>query len=123
MGLNDTVCFLGAVAEEDMPALYSGATAFVFPSEYEGFGLPVLEAMACGTPVACAGRSSLVEVAGDAALTFDPMDVASIATALEQLLADADLRMELKQRGLSQAAQSSWTRTAQETLAVYQSFV
>ncbi len=119
LGLENTLCFLGSVAEEDLPALYGGATLFVFPSKYEGFGLPLLEAMACGTPVACANTSSLPEVGGDAALYFDPTDVEAIAETLCQALADADLRAELRQRGLGRAAEFSWERTARETLKLY----
>jgi len=109
------------VPEEDLPALYSGATVFVFPSLYEGFGLPVLEAMACGVPVACSNSSSLPEIVGDAALTFDPTDVKAIAAALSRLLSDAGLRAELRQRGLERARHFSWAETARRTLDVYHS--
>jgi alpha-1,3-rhamnosyl/mannosyltransferase len=121
LGLEERVCFLGPVAESDLPAVYSGATLFAFPSLYEGFGLPVLEAMACGAPVVCSNTSSLPEVAGDAALTFDPTSIDAIADALRRLLSDSELRAELRTRGLHRAAQFSWERTAQETLAVYES--
>jgi len=113
------VRFLGDVSEADLPALYNLATVFAFPSLYEGFGLPPLEAMACGTPVVCANTSSLPEVVGDAALTFDPLDVPALAAALAQALSDADLRAALRNRGLAQARLFSWERTARETLAVY----
>jgi len=113
------VRFLGPVPEDDLPALYAGATLFVFPSLYEGFGLPVLEAMACGTPVACSNTSSLPEVVGDAALTFDPADSSAIARAITRVLADAELRQVLRERGLAQAAGFSWERTAAKTLEVY----
>ena len=119
LALGEKIRFLGPVVEADLPALYSGATLFAFPSEYEGFGLPVLEALACSVPVACSGTSSLAEVAGDAALTFDPTNVDAIADALHRLLSDGELRAELRGRGLRRAAQFSWERTAQETLAVY----
>jgi glycosyltransferase involved in cell wall biosynthesis len=119
LGLGDTIHFLGPVPEDDLPALYAGALAFVFPSLYEGFGLPVLEAMACGTPVACSNTSSLPEIVGDAALTFDPTSADAIAGALTCLLADADLRADRRKRGLRQAATFSWERTAQQTLALY----
>ncbi|HIQ02105.1 MAG TPA: glycosyltransferase family 1 protein, partial [Anaerolineales bacterium] len=111
--------WLGPVPEADLPALYTGATTFVFPSLYEGFGLPVLEAMACGTPVACSNTSSLPEVVGDAALTFDPTDTAGIADAVARLLEDADLQADLRERGLRRAARFSWERTARATLTVY----
>lgn len=121
LGLENGVRFLGPVPEEDLPALYAGAALFVFPSLYEGFGLPALEAMACGVPVACSNTSSLAEVVGDAALTFDPTNVDVIADALNRLLADADLRADLRQRGLRRAAQFSWERTARQTLELYRS--
>jgi alpha-1,3-rhamnosyl/mannosyltransferase len=121
--LGEAIRFLGPVAEVDLPALYSSATAFVFPSEYEGFGLPVLEAMACGLPTACANTSSLAEVAGDAALTFDPYNVPMIAHTLKHLLADADLCAALWERGLRQAAQFSWSWAAQKTLDIYRQLV
>jgi len=107
------------VAEADLPALYSGATLFVFPSLYEGFGLPVLEAMACGTPVVCSNTSSLPEIVGEAALTFDPLDVTEMAAKIEEVLHNEALREEMREKGLRQAAKFSWERTAQETLEVY----
>jgi glycosyltransferase involved in cell wall biosynthesis len=119
LGLDNAIHFLGPVAEEDLTALYGGAVLFAFPSQCEGFGLPVLEAMACGTPVACANISSLPEVGGDAVLYFDPADVKAIAEALRQAVADPDLRAELRERGLARVAQFSWERTAQETLHLY----
>jgi len=119
MGLEEGVRFLGDVGEADLPALYSGAVAFVFASLYEGFGLPVLEAMACGVPVACSNTSSLPEIVGDAALTFDPTDVEAIAAALSRLLDDAELRAELRQLGLERARHFTWTETARRTLEVY----
>ncbi|MBN1936407.1 MAG: glycosyltransferase family 4 protein, partial [Anaerolineae bacterium] len=119
LGLQDTVRFLGPLPEADLPALYSAATVFAFPSLYEGFGLPVLEAMACGAPVVCSNTSSLPEVAGEAALIFDPYDTNAIAGVLVQLCADADLRADLCARGLARATFFSWQRTAEETLKVY----
>jgi alpha-1,3-rhamnosyl/mannosyltransferase len=119
LGLGDTVHFLGRIDDDDLPALYTAATVFVFPSRYEGFGLPVLEAMACGTPVACSNASSLPEVAGDAALLFAPTDTSAIAQAIQRLTDDASLRADLRQRGLRQAARFTWRRTAELTLAVY----
>ena len=119
LGLKDRVIFIGAVDEADLPALYSGARLFVFPSLYEGFGLPVLEAMACGTPVVYSASSSLPEVAGDAGLTFDPGDVEALATTIQRVLANPDLRVHLRQRGLERAAQFTWDRTARATLEVY----
>lgn len=110
----------GMVAEEALPAFYNGADLFVFPSLYEGFGLPVLEAMACGTPVITSNTSSLPEVAGDAALLVDPQDVEAIAQAMRRVLEDSHLAANLRAKGLRRAQQFSWERTAQETIAVYE---
>jgi alpha-1,3-rhamnosyl/mannosyltransferase len=121
LGLVDEVAFLGPVAEADLPALYRGARLFVFPSLYEGFGLPVLEAMACGTPVICSNTSSLPEVAGDAALLVAPLDVNAWVAAIGRVLGDAALADDMRQRGLQQAARFTWAQTAQQTLAVYRS--
>jgi glycosyltransferase involved in cell wall biosynthesis len=126
LGLEGQVLFPGYVPEEDLPALLSGATAFVLPSLYEGFGLPVLEAMACGTPVIAANVASLPEVVGDAGLLVDPLDTDALAAAMQRLLTDAapstplraSLRAELRQRGLARAKLFSWPRCAWETLAV-----
>jgi len=119
----DRVRLLGFVDEADLPALYRNATLFAFPSLYEGFGLPVLEAMACGLPVVCSDASSLPEVAGDAALLVDPLDTGALAEALARALEDADLRREMVARGLAQAACFTWERAARETLAVYQEII
>lgn len=115
-GLSARVRFLPNVAEADLPALYSGATLFAFPSLYEGFGLPPLEAMACGAPVLCSDTSSLPEVVGDAALRVDPRDVAALARGMATLLDDSALRARLRTAGLSRASQFSWRRTAAATL-------
>lgn len=120
LALASHVHFTGYVADEHLPALYSGADLFTFPSLYEGFGLPVLEAMACGTPVVTSNSSSLPEVAGDAALLVDPTDVAAIAQAMRRILEDEALAADLRQRGLARAAEFSWERTARETIAVYE---
>lgn len=111
--------FTGYVADEDLPALYSGALAFVFPSLYEGFGLPVLEAMACGTPVITSNTTSLPEVAGDAALSVDPMNVDDIGTAMSNVISDSSLRGELRRKGLMRATEFSWQRNAELTAKVY----
>lgn len=118
LDLNERVLLTGYLPPADLPALLSGALAFVFPSLYEGFGLPVLEAMACGTPVICSNVSSLPEVAGDAALLVDPLDVEALAAALEQVVVEPKLRRALVQRGFRQAARFSWRRCARETLQV-----
>jgi len=123
LGLGEAVRFLGDVSEADLPALYNLATVFAFPSLYEGFGLPPLEAMACGTPVVCANTSSLPEVVGDAALLFDPLDVQAMAATIAQALSDASLRAALRARGLARARLFSWERTARETLAAYREAV
>lgn len=117
--LGDAVRFLGRIEDTDLPGLYAAATAFIFPSKYEGFGLPVLEAMACGTPVACSNNSSLPEVAGDAALLFNPQNISEISQTMEQLSTNVALRQQLSQRGLAQAQRFTWRRTAEATLDVY----
>jgi alpha-1,3-rhamnosyl/mannosyltransferase len=110
---------LGYISQEDLPLLYAGAWAFAFPSIYEGFGLPVLEAMRSGIPVLTSNRSSLPEIAGDAALLVDPEDVDAIAAGLERLLADDEWRALAIERGLRQAGPFSWERCVEETVAVY----
>jgi len=110
---------LGFVPDDDLPAVYAGADLCVVSSVYEGFGLPVLEAMACGTPVVCAGTSSLPEVGGAAARYFDPTDVDDMARAIAAVWEDAARRDQMRAAGLAQAARFSWERTAAETLAVY----
>jgi glycosyltransferase involved in cell wall biosynthesis len=121
LGLEGSVVFTDYVPEGDLPALLSGARLFVFPSLYEGFGLPVLEAMACGTPVVCSSASSLPEVVGDAAVLVDPMDVKGLAMAIERVLGDEELRAKLIEHGFEQAKKFSWERCARETLDVLES--
>ena len=118
LGLERVVRFLGPVDDADLPALYAEALAFVFPSLWEGFGLPVLEAMATGTPVIAARRGALPEVTGGAALLVEPAAEA-LAEALATLLGDPGLRMRLRDAGLARTAAFSWERAATETLAVY----
>jgi glycosyltransferase involved in cell wall biosynthesis len=110
---------IGYVAEADLPMLYTMADLFVQPSIIEGFGLPVLEAMACGCPVACSNTSSLPEVAGDAALLFDPLSEAQIADTLRRGLTSEALRRKLAGCGLRRAAEFTWERAAEHTLHVY----
>ena len=110
---------LGPVPDEALVGLYGGASLFVFPSLYEGFGLPVLEAMACGAPVVCSAIGALQEVAGDAALYFNPEEIEDIANALVRALEDESLRERLSHAGLQRAAFFSWARAAQATLALY----
>jgi glycosyltransferase involved in cell wall biosynthesis len=114
LGLRDRVLFPDFVSDDDLPALYAGATLFVYPSLYEGFGLPVAEAMACGAPVVSSNASSLPEVAGDAALYFDPRDVDAMTDALRRALADDALRADLRARGFAQAKKFSWEKAAAE---------
>jgi glycosyltransferase involved in cell wall biosynthesis len=118
--LGDRVQFTGYVADADLPVLYAAADLFVYPSLYEGFGLPPLEAMACGTPVLTANTTSLPEVVGDAAVTVDPWDEIALAAALEELLRSPERRADLSHRGLGRAALFSWEATARQTIAVYQ---
>jgi glycosyltransferase involved in cell wall biosynthesis len=118
-GLEQEVRFPGYVEEADLPALYSGALAFVYPSLYEGFGLPPLEAMACGAPVICSNAASLPEVVGDAALLVAPTDTSALAVALAQVVNQPGLAAELAAKGLRRAAQFTWQKCAAETLAVY----
>lgn len=120
LGLRERVQFVGYVDEEELPLWYAAATVFVFPSLYEGFGMPPLEAMACGTPVLTSNSSSLPEVVGDAGLLAPPHDPAGFAEALDRLLSDAALREELRERGLVQATRFSWRTTAERTLAAYE---
>ena len=112
LGLEDRVVTTGFVANDDLPDLYQGADLFVFPSLYEGFGIPLVESMAAGTAACVAARGSLPEIAGDAALLFDPTDAASIAAAMERLLTDAGLRERLVARGRMRAAEFDWDRCA-----------
>ena len=111
----------GFVDDDDVAALYGGARALVYPSRYEGFGLPVLEAMACGTPVVCARATSLPEVAGDAAILVDPDDPDELADALATVICDAAVHRSMIEAGLERAAQFSWTDAARKLLAVYES--
>ncbi len=119
----DGVIFPGWVVDEDLPAVYAAADLCLVPSIYEGFGLPVLEAMAAGAPVACSNGTAIAEIADDAALLFDPYDVEAIRAALRMALSDAALRADLRQRGYRRAAQFSWERAADETLVVYRRLI
>jgi len=119
-GMDDAVTFLDFVPDVDLRALYAACEAFVFPSLYEGFGLPPLEAMACGAPVVCANNSSLPEVVGEAALLVDARDPGDIANAVARVISDTNLRDELRARGFAQARKFSWERAARETLQIYQ---
>ena len=120
LGIAGSVRFTGFVEDGDLPHLYAGADFFVYPALYEGFGLPVLEAMAAGTPVITSNCSSLPEVAGDAAVLIDPRSESELAGAMLQLAGDSGLRERLAGAGLEQAGKFSWERTVRETAAVYQ---
>jgi glycosyltransferase involved in cell wall biosynthesis len=119
-GLGDRVFFTGYVADSDLPILYNAADVFAYPSLYEGFGLPPLEAMQCGTPVLTADNSSLPEVVGDAGILVDPRSVREIADALRTLLKDDRERARLREAGLERAKRFSWEETARRTVEVYQ---
>ena len=118
-GLEEQVRFPGIVDDNQLVQWYQRADLFVFPSRYEGFGLPVLEAMACGCPVVSSNASSLPEVAGEGALLVDPGNIEGLAQAMASVLSDATIRQELRQRGLAQAARFTWDRTARETIEAY----
>lgn len=119
LGLTNTVHLMGHVPDDDLPALISAATVFVYPSLYEGFGLPPLEAMACGTPVVASSAPCLTEILGDAALLAPPEDSEALAEALAQAVADADLRAGLRKRGLRRAQQFSWQAAAKQLVSAY----
>jgi glycosyltransferase involved in cell wall biosynthesis len=119
LGITKQTIFPGVVGDDRLVELYQDAAVFVFPSRYEGFGLPPLEAMACGCPVISSNSSSLPEVAGDAAILVDPSDADAFVSAMARVLGDPDLRRDLKERGLSQARRFSWDHTALGILGVY----
>lgn len=119
IGNANNVYFLGSVKQKDLIALYSSAELFVFPSLYEGFGLPVLEAMACGVPVAASNTSSIPEVAGDAAILFDPSDQENMNRIIIGILGSSEAKLELKQKGLERANLFTWESTLNQTMEVY----
>lgn len=119
LGMEGRVIFPGYISHESLPFLYRGAEAFVLPTFREWFGIPVLEAMASGVPVAASKNTGALEVAGDAAITFDPFNARDMAAALEKILIDRPLRRDLIERGLKRACGFSWKKTARETLSVY----
>ena len=118
-GLGENVLLPGYVDAEDLPTLYRNATIFIYPSLYEGFGLPVLEALTSGTPVITSDSSSMPEIAGDAALFVDPVDVEGMVSAMRRFLEDEKLRSNYSERALLQAKKFSWEKCARETLDVY----
>ena len=117
--LRKRIFIAGHVDEETLACLYSGASAFVFPSLYEGFGLPILEAMACGCPVISSNAASMPEVAGDAAVLIDPTDAEALAHELDQVLTDSNARQSIIRRGLERSRQFSWRKTASKTLKIF----
>jgi glycosyltransferase involved in cell wall biosynthesis len=121
--LRDRVVLTGFVPDEDLAALYSGARMFVYPSLYEGFGLPALEAMQCGVPVITSRTSSLPEVVGDDAITVDPTDADALSQAMLNVLRDAGLAAELSRRGLERSKQFSWSRAVDETVQAYRAML
>jgi glycosyltransferase involved in cell wall biosynthesis len=120
LGLGKEVIFSGYVEGKDLPVIYSHAAAFVYPSLFEGFGLPPLEAMACGTPVLSSSAGSLEEVIGDGGLLFDPCSLDQMTESLDRILRDKSLREDLRQRGFKRASLFSWENAAKKTLKVYQ---
>jgi glycosyltransferase involved in cell wall biosynthesis len=118
--LENDIVLPGYVAAEDVPAFFNAAEVFVYVSFYEGFGLPIMEAMACGTPVITSRGTSLEEVAGDSAILVDPMDEASIAEALQEVLSDAELRVRLGNAGLARSRQFNFKNAAEQTIGVYE---
>lgn len=122
-GFTDDIIFTGYVPEADLPSLYSGATCFVYPSYFEGFGLPVLEAMQCGTPVIAGNRTSLPEVVGDAGILVDPFDETALAQAIARVIENSNLAAKLRVKGLQRAREFSWQQTARLTLKAYEQAV
>jgi glycosyltransferase involved in cell wall biosynthesis len=119
-GLGEHVNFVDYVASDRLPLWYNSADLFAYPSAYEGFGLPVLEAMACGVPVITSASSALVELAGDAAITVPPGSQEALELALMRVLGDEALRAQMRAKGLIRASAFSWDRTASNTIAVYE---
>lgn len=119
LGIEKEVIFVEDVSDEELSAIYSGASALIYPSLYEGFGFPPLEAMACGCPAAVSNRTSIPEVVGDAALLFDPEDTSQMAEAIERILDDEKLRDRLREEGFRRVRMFSWDRAAEETLKLY----
>jgi len=123
LGIGEGITLTGFVPDQDLPILYSGAELLAMPSLHEGFGLPALEAMACGIPVLCSNVASLPEVVGDAGRQVDPYNVEEIAHALETLLADGNLRATCIRKGLARSGEYTWTAAAARVLEVYREIV
>jgi len=120
LGLADAVSWVGHISASELVGEYQNANVFVMPSYYEGFGLPVLEAFACGTPVICSNKSSLPEICGSAAVQVDPKDITGICDAMHRVLTDSRLAGDLAERGLQQAARFNWQETAKKTILAYE---
>ncbi|MCH7616039.1 MAG: glycosyltransferase family 4 protein, partial [Nitrospinae bacterium] len=118
--IREAVRVVGYLPDEEVAALMNAATAFLFPSLYEGFGMPILEAMACGCPVICSNRSSLPEVVDDAGVLVDPTEPKILSAAIEEVLTNIPHRRRLREKGLDRVRRFSWDRTASELLTVYQ---
>lgn len=123
LGIEKDVVFAGYVPDQDLPLLYNAAQFFIFPSLYEGFGLPPLEAMACGTPVACSNTGALLEVVGDAALTFNPFSLDELTDCLLRMASSSEMRAHCSERGLVQSTKFSWAAMARATIEVYQAVI
>jgi len=121
--LNDRVRFIESIPHEHLPYLYNGAELFVYPSLFEGFGLPLLEAMRCGVPVVASSTTSMPEVVGDAGVLIDPNDVEGFAQSMEEILCDGELAADLARRGLERSREFSWDKCARQTLDIYRSMV
>jgi glycosyltransferase involved in cell wall biosynthesis len=121
--LKNRIIMTGYIDDETLACLYSGASAFVYPSIYEGFGLPILEAMACGCPVICSKAASMPEVAGDSAIQIDPNDLDDLANAIDRIVADANLRHRMIESGFSRIGRFTWRKTAETTLAVFEKII
>lgn len=119
LGLSHRISFIGAVSDEELPSLYAGASIFLFPSLYEGFGLPVLEAMASGTPVISSNVTSLPEMAGNAAVLVGPVSTRELATAMTGVLTNQALASELRNKGLDRVKRFAWEDTARQTRQIY----
>lgn len=123
LGLGQELIFTGYIEDGEVPVLMGGAMAFCFPSLYEGFGMPVLEAMACGTPVLTSARSAMGEVAGDAAVYADPEDISDISSKLRMLYGSRELRSQCREKGLERAKGYTWENAARRLHAVYEKLV
>jgi len=121
--LQNRISITGYLPQRDLIALYAGASLFVYPSLYEGFGMPLLEAMASGVPIVASGTSSIPEVVGDAGILVDPLSISEMSQAILKLLNDNSLRSSFREKGIQRAKQFTWERAARETLRIYQEII